>query len=85
VPRSFTSRRPDAGTLQLVGPINGATISDTTPTLEWKNAATDEFYYEVQLSADPNFNMDPRTATAPVFWNLLHGGQSTPPNSWTVA
>jgi hypothetical protein len=83
-PRTFTTRRPDSGTIQLVSPINGQTVNDTTPTLVWKNAAADEFYYEVQLSADQNFNTDPRSATAAVFWNLIHAGQSNPPDSWTV-
>lgn len=82
--RTFTTRRPNAGTLQLLQPIDGATTNDATPTLQWKNSATDEFYYEVQLSADRNFNTDPGTATASVLWNLVHGGQSDPIHSWTV-
>ncbi|MCX6020680.1 MAG: hypothetical protein NTZ05_02915, partial [Chloroflexi bacterium] len=41
------------------------------------------FYYEVQLSQDSSFNVDPATATAAVYWNLIHGGQTDPLDSWT--
>ncbi|MCX6024135.1 MAG: hypothetical protein NTZ05_20865, partial [Chloroflexi bacterium] len=42
------------------------------------------FYYEIQLSSDPLFNTDPFSATAAVYWNLIHGGQTSPQNSWAV-
>ena len=81
-PRTFTTAPPSAGTLALVSPIGGAASSDTTPSLTWKDANSAMFYYEVQLSADPNFGQS--GAVAPVYWNLVHGGEADPPNSWTV-
>lgn len=58
--------------------------NDLTPTLKWNNQDKDVYYYEVQLSADPTFNTDPKTATEALYWNLVHGGVSKPLNSWTV-
>ena len=81
-PRTFSTAPPSAGTLALVSPIGGAASSDTTPSLTWKDANSAMFYYEVQLSADPNFGQS--GAVAPVYWNLVHGGEADPPNSWTV-
>ncbi len=81
-PRTFTTAAPNAGTIQELAPINGDATSDTTPTLQWKDANAAMFYYEIQLSSDPNFGE--AGAVAPVYWNLIHGGASTPPNSWTV-
>jgi len=81
-PRAFTTAKANAGTIQLVDPINGKVAGKTTPTLTWKDANPAMFYYEVQLSSDQNFGE--QGAKAPVFTNLIHGGQATPPNSWTV-
>ncbi|MCX6021344.1 MAG: hypothetical protein NTZ05_06380, partial [Chloroflexi bacterium] len=36
------------------------------------------------LSSDPYFGSGFDGPTAPVYWNLVHGGDSQPPNSWTV-
>jgi hypothetical protein len=81
-PRTFSTAPPSAGTLALVSPIGGVATSDATPSLLWKDANSAMFYYEVQLSADPNFGQN--GAVAPVYWNLVHGGEAAPPNSWTV-
>ena len=81
-PRTFTTAPPSAGTLGLISPIGGVASSDTTPSLTWKDSNSAMFYYEVQLSADPNFGQS--GAVAPVYWNLVHGGEANPPNSWTV-
>ena len=81
-PRTFTTAAPNAGTIQELAPINGDATSDTTPTLQWKDANAAMFYYEIQLSSDPNFGE--AGAVAPVYWNLIHAGVSTPPSSWTV-
>ena len=81
-PRTFTTAAPNAGTIQELAPINGDATSDTTPTLQWKDANAAMFYYEIQLSSDPNFGE--AGAVAPVYWNLIHAGASTPPSSWTV-
>jgi len=78
----FTTAKPNAGSIQLVAPINGAAIADATPTLEWKSSNSTDWWYEVQLSGDPNFGE--QGTKAAVFHNLIHGGKTTPPNSWTV-
>ncbi len=65
-------------------PPLGATVPNLTPTLHWADTNSFMFYYEVQLSKDQTFTTDPATATASVYINLVHGGQSTPSNSWTV-
>jgi hypothetical protein len=77
--RTFKTPKPNGGSITL----NPVTAS-ATPTVSWKDSNTANFYYEVQMSADPTFNVDPNTATAAVFWNLVHGGISNPLNSWTV-
>ena len=81
-PYSFTTAKPNAGSIGLVSPVNGAATSDTTPTLEWKSSNVSDFYYEVAMSSDVNFGE--QGAKAPVYMNLIHGGVSTPANSWTV-
>lgn len=80
---TFRTPAPTSEGISLVNP-NGFEIDNTTPTLTWNDTRQDNFYYEVQLSADPNFNTDPKTATKVVYWNLVHGGVSNPLRSWTV-
>lgn len=84
-PVPFTFRTPKVTSADAfpLTPANG-TSSTTTPTLVWKVVNEVLFYFEVQLSADPNFNTDPATATASVYWNLVHGAVTNPPNSYTV-
>lgn len=81
-PRTFSAAPPNAGTIQLVEPINGKAITDTTPTLSWKDGNPAMFYYEIQMSSDKNFGE--AGIVASVFWNLIHGGVATPNNTWTV-
>jgi len=75
--RTFKTPRPSSVTIAL----NPVTPS-ATPTLSWKDSNTSNFYYEVQLSQDRTFNADPATATAAVYWNLVHGGETNPINSF---
>jgi len=79
-------RTPTANSLGLkaVRPLDGDVNGVRLPTLEWLSTRSDLFYFEVQLSADGAFNTNPATATASVYWNLVHGGATNPPNSWTV-
>ncbi|MCX6023728.1 MAG: hypothetical protein NTZ05_18755 [Chloroflexi bacterium] len=71
--------------IQLVSPADGAQLPDARPvTLTWNDPNPSVFYYEVQVSRVPCFNMDPATATSFVYHLLRHGGATTPPNSWTV-
>ena len=81
----FTFRTPKVLTTDVfpLTPANG-TSSNTTPTLVWKSVNEALFYYEVQVSTDDNFDTNPATAKASVYWNLVHGGVTNPPNSYAV-
>ena len=81
--RKFRAPPPSSTTISAVSPANGITVTSTGPLpLQWSNTATDIFYYEVQVSGDPTFNMDPATGTSFVWQNLVHGGVTNPPNSF---
>lgn len=76
-------------TPKIIPQINLGSLSgneetdDTTPTLNWASDNPQLFLYEVQLSEDPTFEVDPQKAKAPLFWNMVHGGINSPPNTWT--
>ncbi len=80
----FRTPAVSSATITLSGPAAGDTVESRTPTLRWTDSRSDVFYYEVQLSQDQRFNTDPATAMSMVYWELRHGGVSTPPNSYTV-
>jgi hypothetical protein len=84
IPRTFRTAPPTSVTLHAVSPLDGGRATSLTPTVVWSNANPSIFYYEVQLSSDPSFVTDPELATAAVYWNLIHGGLTDPPNSWMV-
>src|SRR5262249_17219391 len=77
--------RPPAPTPAAVGgvpPTADAMVSPTDPLgLVWSDSNKADFYYEVQVSGDTRFDPNPATATSFVFWNLVHGGITTPPDS----
>lgn len=77
--RTFKTPRPTAASIQVQQVTPSA-----TPTVSWKNSNVNNFYYEVQISQDRTFNADPATATAAVYWNLIHGGLTNPLNSYTL-
>ena len=80
---SFKTPVVSSRTIKTVRPVHSSSFSSTVaPTLTWDDTRTDVYYYEVQLSADSKFNTDPGTATAAVYWNLVHGGVAEPKNSW---
>jgi len=60
----------------------GVTVSSTTPTLTWSNSNSEIFYYEVQVSADANFSSS--IGSPFLYWELRHGGMTTPMNSYTI-
>jgi hypothetical protein len=69
--------------MQPLTPVNGAVLADAGPaTLRWSHPSPAVFYYEVQVSGDSRFDPNPATATSFVWWNLIHGGVTNPPNSW---
>jgi len=83
---SWTFRTPkvSSGTISPAAPPVGGTVTSLTPTLTWTNSNPAVFYYELQASKDATFNFDPATAVAMVYSALLHGGVTTPPNSYRV-
>jgi len=84
-PARFKTPPPSSTTISPVQPSDGSTVSSRTPTVVWSNSDPAIFYYEVQLSKDPSFNTNPATAIASVYWELRHGGVTSPPNSYTIA
>ncbi|MSQ14445.1 MAG: hypothetical protein EXR50_01085 [Dehalococcoidia bacterium] len=82
--RTFRTAYPWSGSISPVTAKAGETIGSRTPTLVWKDENTHLFYYEVQVSRAPSFNTDPKTATAPVYGGLVHGGVTTPLESFTI-
>lgn len=78
--QSFSRPAPSAGTLTVQTP--GPSYLKT-PTIRWSDSDATNFYYEVQVSRDPQFRTGP-DSVAPVYWNLVHGGTTAPLNSWTV-
>ena len=81
---TFRTPAASSDTITPVEPLNAASVSGFTPSLTWANNQKEVFYYELQLSKDPTFNTDPATATAPIYSALLHGGVTTPGNSYKV-
>ncbi|MEK7214013.1 MAG: right-handed parallel beta-helix repeat-containing protein, partial [Chloroflexota bacterium] len=68
-----------AGSIVRVAPGDNAIVDSLTPTLAWANLNKAVFYYEVQVSTDPTFG-----AAAFLYWELRHGGVTTPPNSYSI-
>lgn len=83
-PRIFRMPAVSASGITAVSPATGVTGLGRTPTVQWTDARTDVFYYEVQLSRDPRFETHPVRATSAIYWNLVHGGETVPRNSWAV-
>ena len=80
------SFRTPAAAGSAITPItpDGQGVASTTPTLSWQSADPNLFFFEVQASADPRFMTDPSKSIAPVYWELRHGGVTSPPNSYTI-
>lgn len=81
--RRFRTPSVSSAATRPVSPSNGWAMSTLTPVLAW-TGRSDVFYYEVQLSKDRSFNTDPAIASASVYWALIHGGVSSPVNSYAV-
>ena len=78
-PSSFRTPPVDAGTLTLTTPPSGAAVTNATPTLVWSDSHPNAWYYEVQVSKDPAFG-----SGAFLYWELRHGGVTSPPRSYTI-
>ncbi|MEK7216384.1 MAG: hypothetical protein AAB289_12390 [Chloroflexota bacterium] len=82
--RSFRTPLRDASRITPLAPTNESSTTAAPQTLRWDNADRDVFYYEVQMSPDPNFETKPAKAVSFVWSNLVHGAIVTPHNSWTT-
>lgn len=80
--RSFRTPLPSSATIEPSSPRDHTTVHAERVMLQWWDSNPSIFYYEVQLSTDPEFKTDPPQAIAPVWWNFVHGGITTPINSW---
>ena len=78
VQASFRTFTVTSSSLSAAAPAPGSTVDTLTPTLQWSSVNPRLWYFEVQLSRDPDF------ANAFVYSNLIHGGVTNPPNSYTV-
>jgi len=78
--KRFSTPLPKSSSVSVVTPPSSY---DRTPIIQWNDSDVANFYYEVQVSTDAGFRMG-GDAVAPVYWNLVHGGQSTLLNSWAV-
>ncbi|MBI2887113.1 MAG: hypothetical protein HYY02_07880 [Chloroflexi bacterium] len=81
---AFRTPMPATDIISAVTPKNGEAVAGPTPTLAWENASSHIFYYEIQISRDPDFTVDPQRATSALYWETVHGGLTTPRNSYTV-
>ncbi len=81
---TFRTPEPDSGAITPVSPLPDGKVDTLTPKITWDNTQDWVFYYEFQLSKDKSFKSDPATATAPIYWEFVHGGKSTPLNSYEI-
>ena len=76
---SFKTPPASSSTITPVAPPAFGEVSTLTPTLTWANSNTAVFYYEVQVSKDYEFGPN-----AFLYSEYVHGGASTPPNSYVI-
>ena len=76
---SFKTPPASSSTITPVAPPAFGQVSTLTPTLTWANSNAAVFYYEVQVSRDYAFGPN-----AFLYSEYVHGGASTPPNSYVV-
>ncbi len=76
---SFKTPPASSSTITPVAPQVFGEVGTLTPTLTWANSNTAVFYYEVQVSRDFEFGPN-----AFLYSEYVHGGASTPANSYVV-
>lgn len=77
--RRFRTPTVTSGLIDLVEPPLGSTVDTSTPTLQWTNSDVRVFYYEVQVSPDPEFGPG-----SFLYWELRHAGVTSPPSSYQI-
>ena len=76
---SFRTPPASSSTITRVSPALFGEVRTLTPTLTWANSNPAVFYYEVQVSRDFEFGPN-----AFLYSEYVHGGASTPANSYVV-
>ena len=76
---SFKTPPASSSTITRVAPPFFGEVRTLTPTLTWANSNPAVFYYEVQVSKDYEFGPN-----AFLYSEYVHGGASTPANSYVV-
>lgn len=82
IPTKTLVERPPAPTSTSISNASPEIVSTLTPALKWKDAKTNQFYYEVQMTTQENVGPDgefisnPNKALGPLYWELIHGGET---------
>jgi hypothetical protein len=79
---TFRTRAASGNTIRAVAPAVGSTAAPRIPAITWTNSDTGAFYYELELSKDPAFGA--QGPVAMIYSALLHGGATTPLNTYVV-
>lgn len=91
IPTQTLTERLPAPSSASISPVTlriNEISSSVTPLLKWNDSKTNQFYYEVQLTtkenigSDGEFISDPNKALGPLYWELIHGGETN--NSYQV-
>ena len=79
--QGFTFRTPkvDISTVTPFDPINGKVVAGNNPVLRWSSSTPDVFYWEAQVSKDPQFG-----SGVFLYWTLVHGDVTYPSNAYTI-
>lgn len=80
---TFRTPRTGSGVLSAVGFSKGELAPTEGITLQWASNNPNLWYFEIEVSPDSQFRTG-ADATASVWCNLVHGGVTNPPNSWTT-
>ncbi len=78
-PFTFKTRTGFSTAIVPVAPAEGSQANSDTPILQWANSDDNVFYYEIQVSKDPEYGPN-----AFLYWELRHGGATTPLNSYLI-
>ncbi len=76
---NFRTPPTSSSTISRVAPEMFGQVTTRTPTLTWANSNPGVFYYEVQVSKDHPFGPN-----AFLYNEYVHGGASSPPNSYMI-
>ncbi len=76
---TFRTPKVDISTVAPFDPTNGKSVTSHNPVLSWSSATASIYYWEIQVSKDPQFG-----ANSFLYWVLVHGDVVFPNNAYTV-